>query len=73
MGPYEGMFKAFGSVRPYIFGDEKSGTKLGLPNTAGYAVGYHVVQAFMKKTGKNIIETTFTLPEKIIEESGFFD
>lgn len=65
--------KGFDAVRPYIFGDEKSGTKLGLPNTAGYAVGYHVVQAFMKKTGKDIVEATFTPAERIIEESGFFD
>ncbi len=64
--------KGFDAVRPYIFGDEKSGTKLGLPNTAGYTVGYHVVRAFMRKSGKNIIETTFTPPENIIEESGFF-
>ncbi|HTX43472.1 MAG TPA: DUF2268 domain-containing putative Zn-dependent protease, partial [Methanocella sp.] len=65
--------RGFDAVRPYIFGDEKSGTSLGLPSTAGYAIGYHIVQAFMKRTGKGIIEATFTPAERIIEESGFFD
>ncbi len=65
--------RGFDAVRPYIFGDGKAGTSLGLPDTAGYAVGYHAVQAFMKKTGKDIIEATFTPAERIIEESGFFD
>ncbi len=65
--------KGFDAVRPYIFGDEKSGTNLGLPGTAGYAVGYCIVQAFMKRTGKSIVEATFTPAERIIRESGFFD
>lgn len=65
--------KGFDAVRPYIFGDAKSGASLGLPNTAGYAVGYHVVKAFMERTGRDIIEATFTPPERIIGESGFFD
>jgi uncharacterized protein YjaZ len=32
-----------------------------------------LVQAFMKKSGKDIVEATFTPAERIIEESGFFD
>ena len=65
--------KGFDAVKQYVFGDAKSGAKLGLPNCAGYAVGYHIVQKFMEKTGKDIIEATFTPAERIIEESGFFD
>ncbi len=65
--------RGFDEARPYIFGDEKSGTGLGIPNAAGYAVGYHVVRAFMKKTGMGIVDATFTPHEKIIKESGFFD
>ena len=65
--------KGFDAVRQYVFGDAKTGGKLGLPNTAGYAVGYHIVQAFMKKTGEDIVEATITPAEQIIEVSGFFD
>ncbi len=65
--------KGFDAVRPYIFGDEKSGTSLGIPGMAGYAVGYHIVKAYMKRTGRDIIEATYTPPERVIKESGFFD
>ena len=65
--------KGFDAVKQYVFGDTKTGAKLGLPNCAGYAVGYHIVQAFMKRTGRDIIEATFTPAEQIIRESGFFD
>lgn len=65
--------KGFDAVRQYVFGDTKTGGRLDLPNFAGYAAGYHIVQAFMKKTGKDIVEATITPAEQIIEESGFFD
>ena len=65
--------KGFDAVRQYVFGDAKTGGRLDLPNSAGYAVGYHIVQAFMKKTGEDIVEATITPAEKIIEKSGFFD
>ncbi len=65
--------KGFDAVRQYVFGDAKTGGKLGLPNSAGYAVGYHIVQAFMKKTGEDIVAATITPAEQIIVESGFFD
>lgn len=61
------VLKGFDAVRPYIFVDEKSGTSLGIPGTAGYAVGYHVVKAYMKRTSRDIIEATFTPAERIIE------
>ncbi len=65
--------KGFDAVKQYVFGDAKTGANLGLPNCAGYATGYHIVQAFMKATGKDIIQATFTPAEKIIEGSGFFN
>lgn len=65
--------KGFNVVRQYIFGDEKTGAKLGIPNCAGYALGYHIVQEFMKTAGKDIIEATDMSAEDIIKESGFFD
>ena len=35
-------------------------------------MGYQVVQAYLNRTGKTIIEATFTPFEEIIEQSGFF-
>ncbi|MEM9955532.1 MAG: DUF2268 domain-containing putative Zn-dependent protease [Chloroflexota bacterium] len=67
----------FNVIRGYIFGDhlaEQWGfEKIGMPNFGGYAVGYHVVQAFLKKTGMSIQEATFLPAEQIIAESGYFD
>jgi uncharacterized protein YjaZ len=78
----EGMKKAldlqgFDVVRSYIFGDRKAtkfgGKAVGMPDHAGYAVGYFIVQEYMKKTGKDIVDTTFTPAAEIIKDSGFFD
>lgn len=67
----------FDVIRSYIFGDalaERSGYKPlgGMPTYGGYAIGYHVVQAFLQRTGKSIEETTFIPAMEIIEGSGFF-
>jgi uncharacterized protein YjaZ len=59
----------FGEMRRYIFG----GPDAGLPTYAGYAIGYRVVQAYLVRTGKGIVEATFVPAETIIRESGFFD
>jgi uncharacterized protein YjaZ len=68
--------KGFNEVRGYIFGDaiaESMGLpKAGIPNFAGYAIGYRVVQAYLKRTGKTVPEATFVPAGEIIEESGFF-
>ncbi|MFZ2878942.1 MAG: DUF2268 domain-containing putative Zn-dependent protease, partial [Phototrophicaceae bacterium] len=61
----------------YIFGDPISGgfsgsEPIGIPAYAGYALGYHTVQAYMRRTGKSVIETTLVPPLEIIEESRFF-
>ncbi len=67
----------FNEVRSYLFGDRKAtkfgGKGVGMPDFAGYACGYFIVQDYMKKTGRDIVETTFTPVDEIIGESGFFD
>lgn len=67
----------FDVIRSYIFGDalaESSGYMPlgGMPTHGGYAIGYHVVQAYMKRTGKSIEEVTFLPASEIVAGSGFF-
>jgi uncharacterized protein YjaZ len=62
----------FTVMRQYIFGDKMSGQTRGVPNFAGYALGYHVVQTYLKRTGKSVVQATFIPPEEVIAESGFF-
>ena len=66
----------FDKIRSYIFGDQltiqNGRAPVGLPHCAGYTVGYQVVQAYLSRTGKTIIEATFTPFAEIIEQSGFF-
>ncbi|MFC7373508.1 DUF2268 domain-containing protein [Fictibacillus iocasae] len=68
--------KGFNEVRGYLFGDGMADAhgyeKIGLTNFAGYAVGYHVVQSYLKKTGKTIMEATVTPAEEIFIDSRFF-
>ena len=45
----------------------------GVPAFAGYALGYRVVQAYLKRTGKNVVEATFVPAQEIVAQSGFFD
>lgn len=63
----------FDAIRRYIFGDSVSGHNEGIPDYAGYALGYHVVQAYLAKTGKSVVQATFVPPGEIVEASGFFD
>jgi uncharacterized protein YjaZ len=67
----------FDVIRGYIFGDalaERSGFKAlgGMPTYGGYAIGYQVVQAFLKRSGRSIEETTFLPAAEIVAGSGFF-
>lgn len=59
----------FDEMRRYIFGDPGA----GVPTYAGYAMGYRVVQAYLARTGKSVVEATFVPAETIIAESKFFD
>jgi uncharacterized protein YjaZ len=66
----------FNEVRGYVFGDviaEHMGLpKAGVPNFAGYAIGYRLVRAYLARTGKSVAEATFAPARQIIAESGFF-
>jgi len=67
----------FNVIRGYIFGDSMAENwgfeKIGMPAYGGYAVGYRVVQAFLKKSGCTAVEATFLPAQQIIEESGYFE
>jgi uncharacterized protein YjaZ len=67
----------FNTIRGYIFGDvsaERTGLpQAGVPAFAGYALGYRVVQAYLKRAGKNVVEATFVPAQEIIAQSGFFE
>jgi uncharacterized protein YjaZ len=69
--------KGFNEVRKYIFGDHMTNfdgyEPTGIPAFAGYAAGYHAVQAFLKKTGITVEKATLIDGETIIEESGYFE
>ena len=68
--------KGFAEVSSYMFGDEIAKQEgyqpVGLSFCAGYAVGYEVVQSFMKKHNKTIYETTLLSSDEIIKGSGLF-
>ncbi|WP_289356512.1 MULTISPECIES: DUF2268 domain-containing protein [unclassified Paenibacillus] len=66
--------KGFAEVSSYMFGDEAAVREgyptVGLPAGAGYAVGYHVVQSFLKRNHVSIYEATLLPTEVIIQGSG---
>ncbi|WP_017150546.1 DUF2268 domain-containing protein [Bacillus bingmayongensis] len=68
--------KGFDEVNSYMFGDEiakKEGyAPVGLSPGAGYTVGYHAVQSFMKKNNVTIQEATLLSTEEIITGCGVF-
>lgn len=67
----------FNEVRKYIFGDQLMHTdgveSTGIPALAGYSIGYHAVQAFLKNTGISIEEATVIDGETIMEKSSYFN
>jgi uncharacterized protein YjaZ len=46
--------------------------KAGVPNFAGYAIGYRIVRQYLQRTGKSVAQATFLPSREIIAESGFF-
>jgi uncharacterized protein YjaZ len=66
----------FNAVRSYIFGDTISASaglpKAGVPDFAGYAIGYRIVQQYLQRTGRSVVDATFLPSQEIITESGFF-
>jgi uncharacterized protein YjaZ len=74
----DGLNRAgFDVVRGYIFGGQVAAAmgfeQVDVPPLAGYALGYRVVQAYLKRTGKKVAEATFVPAAQIIAESGFFN
>jgi uncharacterized protein YjaZ len=67
----------FDVIRGYIFGDTLAGRfnfeRVGMPAYGGYAVGYYVAQAFLKRTGCTVEAATFLPATQIVKESGYFD
>lgn len=66
----------FDVIRGYVFGDalaQRWGFEaVGMPRFGGYAVGYHAVQAFLKRTGMSIEEASFLSGAEIVAESAYF-
>jgi uncharacterized protein YjaZ len=67
----------FNKLRGYVFGDMPGDNpfglpKLGVPPFAGYALGYHAVQAYLARTGRTAAEATFLPAAEILAESGYF-
>lgn len=66
----------FMEVRKYIFGKHPmvpEADDLGIPFCGGYAVGYHAVQAYLKKTGDSIEKAAIIDGDEIMKSSGYFD
>jgi uncharacterized protein YjaZ len=67
----------FNEIRGWIFGDwsaERLGhAKVGVPDFAGYAVGYRLVRAFLDRTGTSAAEATYLPWREIVGGSRFFE
>jgi uncharacterized protein YjaZ len=68
--------KGFSEVRSYMFGDDMADTfgyqRVGLSANAGYAVGYELVQSYLRETNSDIMTATVTDSKEIIEKSKYF-
>lgn len=66
----------FDVVRGYIFGDWAAAAwgyaPQGVPDFAGYAMGYRTVKAYLERTGKSAAEATYTPWREIVESSGYW-
>lgn len=62
----------FENITAYLYGDEMARMQCfpeaGLPYCAGYAVGYRLIQYYLKKTGVSIEEATILPHEEILKE-----
>jgi uncharacterized protein YjaZ len=68
--------KGFREVRKYIFGKHPMIPKtdgFGMPFCGGYAVGYHAVQAYLRKTGISIEKATIIDGNETMKSSGYFE
>ena len=64
------------NLNAYLYGDEmaklQNYPQAGLPYCAGYACGYHLVEHYLKKTGKNVIEATLLPAKEILDAAEDF-
>lgn len=68
--------KGFMEVRKYIYGKHPMMPEiqdLEMPFCGGYAVGYHAIQAYLRKTGISIEKATIIDDYEIMKESGYFE
>jgi len=68
--------KGFMEVRKYIYGKHPMMPEtqdFGMPFCGGYAVGYHVIQAYLKKSGISIEKATIIDGDEIMKASGYFE
>jgi len=68
--------KGFAEVSSYMFGDDGARQQgfqpVGVSYAAGYAVGYHIVQTFLRNTKASIYDATTLSAQEIIEGSRVF-
>lgn len=68
--------KGFMEVRKYIYGKHPMMPEtqdFGMPFCGGYAVGYHVIQAYLRNTGIPIEKATIIDGDEIAKSSGYFE
>lgn len=58
----------FQNIQRYLYG----GQEFGLHPTAGYALGFYIVQAYLERSGQSVVEASMITPDVIIAESRFF-
>ncbi|MBO1308829.1 DUF2268 domain-containing protein [Enterococcus sp. 669A] len=60
------------NLTAYLYGDEIAEMSnyfpVGLPFCAGYACGYYMIEHYLKKTGKTIVEATILPADEILKE-----
>jgi uncharacterized protein YjaZ len=72
---YREVLEHTGDIRGYIFGDwaaqEFHYEARSVPDYAGYTMGYEIVRAFSKRTGKSVAEATYLPWREIVEEAKY--
>lgn len=65
----------FDEVRAYVFGDWAAAASgyepQGLPDFAGYTVGYRLVRAYLERSGRSAAEATYLPWREIVAGSGY--
>lgn len=64
--------KGLYDINAYLYGDEMASLQgypqVGLPYCAGYACDYYLIKAYLKKSGKSIVEATTMSSQLILKE-----